>query len=40
MLQEQSPYLRMSVALKGLTDSTEWELQVLREEENREKPGR
>jgi hypothetical protein len=40
MLQEPSPYLEMSVTVKELTDSTEWELQTLREEENRDKPGR
>jgi hypothetical protein len=40
VLQEQSPYLSMSVTAKGLTDITEGELQALREEENRQKVGR
>jgi hypothetical protein len=40
MLQEQTPYLKMSVTVKGLTDSMECELQALQEGENRQKVGR
>jgi hypothetical protein len=39
VLQEQSPFLKMPVTIKGLSDSAEAELQALREEEGKRQKG-